>query len=199
MAKPAGELRVTPGGVAYVLTRKRVKNYNLRLTPEGVAAVSAPARAPAAALDAFVDGHRRWLETARAAHRCEQAAEALPLPDRAEALAAFSAMSEQVYPAFAAVLGGRRPVIRVRDMRTRWGVCNIREKKITFALRLYQMPRSAQIYVVVHEYCHFLVPNHSAAFWREVERFLPDWKTRRALLRMPAAKGDETVKFAGEK
>ena len=42
---------------------------------------------------------------------------------------------------------------------------------------------AAQIYVVVHEYCHFLQPNHSPAFWAEVEKLLPDWKERRALLK----------------
>ncbi len=199
MAKPAGELRITPGGIPYVLTRKRVKNYNLRVAPDGSAAVSAGSRADARALDAFVDGHRAWLVKARAARAREQAAQARPLPDRGAALAAFTAMSETVYPAFAAVLGGRRPEIRVRDMRTRWGVCNVRERRITFALRLYEMPRTAQIYVVVHEYCHFLVPNHSAAFWRQVERFLPDWKARRALLRPGAENCDETVKESSEK
>ena len=48
---------------------------------------------------------------------------------------------------------------------------------------LYNMPPAAQIYVVVHEYCHFLQPNHSPAFWAEVEKLLPDWKERRALLK----------------
>ena len=52
-----------------------------------------------------------------------------------------------------------------------------------FALQLYNMPPAAQIYVVVHEYCHFLQPNHSPAFWAEVEKLLPDWKERRALLK----------------
>ncbi len=92
-------------------------------------------------------------------------------------------MSDQVFPAFSRVLDGEKPVIKVRDMTSRWGVCHVQKKQITFALRLYQMPPAAQIYVVVHEYCHFLVPDHSPAFWAQVERLLPDWKARRALLR----------------
>ena len=65
----------------------------------------------------------------------------------------------------------------------RWGVCCPGKKQITFALQLYHMPPAAQIYVVVHEYCHFLQPNHSPAFWAEVAKLLPDWKARRALLK----------------
>ena len=99
------------------------------------------------------------------------------------ALAYFTAMSDKVYPAFAGVLGGQKPTIRVRDMTSRWGVCYMKRRQITFALQLYNMPPAAQIYVVVHEYCHFLQPNHSPAFWAEVEKLLPDWKERRALLK----------------
>ena len=53
-------------------------------------------------------------------------------------------------------------------MTSRWGVCFMAKRQITFALQLYHMPPAAQIYVVVHEYCHFLQPNHSPAFWAEV-------------------------------
>ena len=55
-------------------------------------------------------------------------------------------------------------------MTSRWGVCYMKRRQITFALQLYNMPPAAQIYVVVHEYCHFLQPNHSPAFW-------PRWKS----------------------
>ena len=70
-----------------------------------------------------------------------------------------------------------------QTMRTRWGSCNVKERRITLAARLALMPPEAVEYVVVHEYCHFLQPNHSPAFWAEVEKLLPDWKERRALLK----------------
>lgn len=177
------ESRVTPGGIAYRLTRKKVKNYNLHLDKRGTPQVSAPPRAPLAAVDQFVDDHALWLEKARKRVAERAAREAQPLPDKAQALAAFTAMSDQVFPAFENVLGGEKPVIKVRDMTSRWGVCHLTKKQLTFALRLYQMPPAAQIYVVVHEYCHFLVPNHSPEFWAQVARILPDWKARRDLLR----------------
>ena len=181
--KPAEESRVTPGGIAYTLTHKRVKNINLHLRADGTAVVSTAARVPAAEADAFVDRQRAWIARARVRAARRAAAEQAPLPDRAAALAAFTRMSELVLPAFADVLGTRLPVIKVRDMRTRWGVCCPAKRQITFALRLYDMPPAAQVYVVVHEFCHFRVADHSPAFWREVERTLPDWKARRRLLR----------------
>ena len=177
-------LRVTPGGIPYYFTRKPVKNYNMHLDKAGNVQVSAPARGTAEKADAFVDRNAAWLARARQrlAARIQWEA-AHPLPDKAAALAAFTEMSDRVFPAFAGALGGQKPIIKVRDMSTRWGVCHVQKRQITFALRLYQMPPAAQIYVVVHEYCHFLVPNHSPAFWAQVETLLPDWKARRALLR----------------
>jgi hypothetical protein len=183
--RKAGEAELREaGGIAYELTRRRVKNLNLHVRADGSVAVSIPLRSSAADADAFVAARAAWIENARARLLQRQAEqEALPLPTKAEALAHFTALSDRVYPAFETVLGGQKPTIRVRAMTSRWGVCAPAKRTITFALQLYNMPPAAQIYVVVHEYCHFLVPNHSPAFWAEVEKLLPDWKARRKLLK----------------
>ena len=134
------------------------------------------------AADAYVIAEAEWIRAAQARQAAREKRQE-ELPDKAAALAHFTAMSDKVYPAFAGVLGGQKPTIKVRDMTSRWGVCCMKRRQITFALQLYNMPPAAQIYVVVHEYCHFLQPNHSPAFWAEVEKLLPDWKERRALLK----------------
>lgn len=174
----------TAGGVEYTLTRRRVKNINLRVREDGSVAVSAPTRTALKTVDAFVADHRAWIENARqkVAQRQERL-NAAPLPTKQEALARFTVLCDHYFPLFEQVLGGLPPVVKVRDMSTRWGVCAPAKRQITFALRLAAMPLPAQEYVVVHEYCHFLVQNHSPAFWAEVEKILPDWKQRRALLR----------------
>lgn len=92
-------------------------------------------------------------------------------------------MSDRVFPRFAGVLGGQKPIIKVRDMRTRWGSCHPAKRQITLAARLALQPPEAVEYVVVHEYCHFVHPDHQAGFWALVASILPDWKARRALLR----------------
>ena len=173
----------TAGGIQYELTRKRVKNLNIRVREDGTVAVSVPLRTSAEAADRFVAERAQWVQQARERAMRRAAQEARPLPDKETALAYFTAMSDAVYPAFAEVLGGQKPTIKVRSMVSRWGVCAMAKRQITFALQLYNMPPAAQIYVVVHEYCHFLQPNHGRAFWAEVEKLLPDWKARRELLK----------------
>ncbi len=133
-------------------------------------AVSIPWSYAVGFADAFVTEQAQWIREAVSRQLRRNARNDQPLPSKAEALACFTAMSDKVYPAFAGVLGGQKPTIRVRDMTSRWGVCYMKRRQITFALQLYNMPPAAQIYVVVHEYCHFLQPNHSPAFWAEVEK-----------------------------
>jgi len=76
--------------------------------------------------------------------------------------------------------GARKLVIRAQ--RTRWGSCSARGT-ISLNWRLMQASPEIPDYVVVHELCHLLVPNHSPRFWAEVARILPDHHAQRAALR----------------
>ena len=180
--KPEVQLR-SAGGIQYELYRKKIKQLHLRVRDNGTVMVSIPLRTSLEQADAFVCKNAQWIHDTRQKVMAKAARDNADLPDKETALAYFTAMSDQVFPAFADVLNGQKPTIKVRDMSSRWGVCAISKRQITFALQLYNKPSAAQIYVVVHEYCHFLVPNHSRAFWTEVEKLLPDWKARRELLK----------------
>lgn len=179
--------RRSAGGVEYALTRRRVRNINLRVRPDGSVAVSAAGWVPVSAVDAFVASRADWVRQARQRLTLRrQTEEKTPLPARTEALARMQALCEAYYPVFASTCpGGRMPKVAVRDMHTRWGSCSLRTGTLAFSLRLCTMPAAAQEYVVVHEFCHFAHPDHSPAFWAAVGRVLPDYKARRALLRTP--------------
>lgn len=181
MQKGRVTLRVA-GGIPYELTRKKVKYFNLHVRRDGSVALSSPLRISPEAADHYIIGQMDWIRAAQARQAAREKRQA-SLPDKDVALAHFTAMSDKVYPAFAGVLNGQKPAIKVRSMTNCWGVCHMAKRQITFALQLYNMPEAAQIYVVVHEYCHFLQPNHSPAFWAEVAKLMPDWKARRDLLK----------------
>lgn len=84
------------------------------------------------------------------------------------------------------VLGVRVKDWGVRKMRSRWGSCHVREKKIWLSLELIKMPVKCLEYVVVHELCHLLERSHNARFWGFMDRFMPDWRSHRdALNRFP--------------
>ncbi len=177
------------GGVRYEFKRKRVKNINLRVRADGSVAVSAPLGAPLAQVDAFVAGRARWIEAARVRALARGEEEQRPCSvSREDALALFTQVSDAVFPLFAQVLNGQRPVLKVRQMKTRWGVCVPAKRQITFSLRLAEKPRAAVEYVVLHEYAHFVRADHSPAFWAVVARYMPDYKAHRRLL-APSVQG----------
>lgn len=78
--------------------------------------------------------------------------------------------------------------VRISSARGRWGSCN-KEGTIAYTFRVAFLPPELCEYVAAHELAHTLVFNHSAAFWKEVERILPDYKERRKRLKANPAIG----------
>ncbi len=74
------------------------------------------------------------------------------------------------------------PKLRVRYMTSRWGSCQPKKGIITLNSQLITVPRNCIEYVVLHEFVHFIHPNHSRQFWNFVTMMMPDWKERRAEL-----------------
>lgn len=54
---------------------------------------------------------------------------------------------------------------------------------ITLNSLLIEMPKNCIEYVLLHEYCHFIHPNHSKDFYAYVSMLMPDWKERKKLLK----------------
>jgi hypothetical protein len=68
-------------------------------------------------------------------------------------------------------------------MISRLGSCQPKKSILTFNYALINAPISCVEYVVVHEFVHFLVANHSRKFYEQISVFLPDWQERRELLK----------------
>ena len=79
----------------------------------------------------------------------------------------------------AARMGLAPPPFRVKLLRRRWGSCS-RAGRLNFNLRLAMAPPDELEYIVVHELCHLVRLDHSPAYWRTVERYMPDYGARRA-------------------
>jgi predicted metal-dependent hydrolase len=71
----------------------------------------------------------------------------------------------------------------VKTMKTRWGTCNIRAKRIWLGLELAQYPEACLEYVVVHEMAHLLERHHNDHFKSILDRVLPHWREIKAVLK----------------
>lgn len=67
---------------------------------------------------------------------------------------------------------------RIKNMKTRWGSCNVTDRRIWLNLKLAEKPLECLEYVVIHELVHLLEPSHNPVFWRYVEEFCPDFRRR---------------------
>jgi hypothetical protein len=76
--------------------------------------------------------------------------------------------------------------ITVRDQQSRWGSCS-RRGTISLNWRLIQAPPFVRDYICLHELMHLREMNHSARFWREVERAFPDYRTAERWLKQQSA------------
>ena len=68
------------------------------------------------------------------------------------------------------------PKLKIRTMKTRWGVCNIRDNSVTLNTKLIEYEIDKLDYVIIHELSHFIHFNHSKAFWNQVEKYTPNYK-----------------------
>ena len=215
--------------IEYELTRKRVKNLNLRIRRDGSVHVSAPYLTPQSRIDSFILSHAgRIIDSLRRMQENREQVEArqdrltvlgeslplhivhgrkneatieqglvrLTLRDTGDLAAREAALqklirqiaveeitesSERLYPIFQ-TMGVAYPEIKFRRMKSRWGSCRYEKGSLSFNTALAQAPKECMDYVVMHEYCHFIHPNHSPAFHGLMTKLMPDWKRRKKAL-----------------
>lgn len=64
----------------------------------------------------------------------------------------------------------------VKNMRTKWGTCNIEKKRIWLNLQLAKKTPECLEYVIIHELVHLLERNHNERFCEYMNRFCPNWR-----------------------
>jgi predicted metal-dependent hydrolase len=65
---------------------------------------------------------------------------------------------------------------RIKRMKTRWGSCNIKDKRIWINLELAKKPIMCLQYVILHELIHLIERYHNANFKAHIEKYMPQWK-----------------------
>lgn len=70
----------------------------------------------------------------------------------------------------------KSPILKIRTMKTRWGVYNRKNHTITLNSKLIEYDISKIDYVIVHELSHIIHFNHSKSFWNLVSKYCKDYK-----------------------
>ena len=71
----------------------------------------------------------------------------------------------------------------IKKMKTKWGSCNIEQHRIWLNLELVKKPLACIEYILVHELVHLHDRNHNEHFKCLMDKFMPDWRSCRDLLK----------------
>lgn len=77
----------------------------------------------------------------------------------------------------------KKPSLGIRRMKTRWGSLS-RNGVLTLNLELIRTPRECIDYVITHELCHLRYHDHSPAFFKLLDKVMPDWERRKHKLEL---------------
>lgn len=181
--------------IPYTLVRSRRKSLAIIVRPDSSLEVRIPLRCREDELQKFLQSHTSWILShmaSQAKKRKEREARTPHLSDEEK-----SAIQKEAVKRLRPILldriayyepmlppSHRRPITRVsiRAQKTRWGSCSSRGT-LSFNWKLYLTAPECLDYVVVHELCHLVHMDHSPAFWAEVERIMPDYRTWKKWLR----------------
>lgn len=67
----------------------------------------------------------------------------------------------------------------VRQMKTKWGSCNVDDQRIWLNLELAKKPKHSLDYVVLHEMVHLKERHHNDRFKELLDHYMPSWRQRR--------------------
>ena len=172
------------------IIRSRRKTLSITVREGNVIRARAPYRLSQKEIYGFVDSKQSWIrkQMDRLADERERVKEEGTFSRREieELAGQLAEVLPETVNRYAKELGVTYGKISVRNQKTLWGSCT-GKGHLSFNCLLALAPREVMDYVVVHELCHRLEMNHSARFWRLVERTLPDYQVRRRWLREEGA------------
>ncbi len=165
---------------SYEIVRKNVKNLNLHLDNSGRVWISAGKKHSEQEIEEFVHSKANWVKNHL--DRIQNAKPQMRYFSQAELSEKIYNICLEIYPYYREK-GIKFPEIKFRKMTSQWGNCRPKQGILTFNKNLCFVPEECVRYVVCHEWTHFLVPNHSESFYRELSKVCPQWKERRKELK----------------
>ncbi|WP_411677631.1 M48 family metallopeptidase [Caproicibacter sp.] len=165
--------------------RSKRKTMSLSVNRNGEIIVKAPLFLKNEVIEEFIRKHELWL-VKQLRLRDERVARERALALTPEKIAALkerarTVLSERVNY-YSKIMGVHPAGLKITSARTRWGSCSA-INALCFSYRLILLEPDAVDYVVVHELAHIREKNHGPGFYREVEKYLPDYRRRIQLLK----------------
>jgi len=168
-----------------VIYSKR-KTVSLALKQDGSFELRVPLKTPQKVIDGFLQEKHAWMVKHRTAYNERRKQINQPGAYSKQELRALAKKAREVITQkvryYAPLVGVDYGRIAIRAQRSRWGSCSSKGN-LNFNCLLMLCPDDVIDSVVVHELCHRKHMNHSAAFYKEVERVFSEYKRCRKWLK----------------
>lgn len=176
---------ITVSDLTVEIMRKPIKRVYLRVyPPDGRVCVSVPQSVSHEAVRRIIADKLEWIRRQQSRVHASPPEAALTVTDGE--IHRYREQLRQLIPPLARkweqVLGVQVAEWRIRRMKTRWGSCNVKTRRVWLNLELARRSPACLEYVIVHELTHLLEPQHNARFYALLDAHLPQWRTLRAEL-----------------
>lgn len=161
--------------IKYDLQRKKVKNINMRIKPDFTVFVSANPKVSVNHIDNFVISKADFILSAFESFKLRKKLKTTPKFNENEFVSFTNDCFGRVYNLFK-YENIVKPQLKFRTMKSRWGSCNYSKGIITLNNNLIYCTEEQIYYVIVHEFSHLIVHNHSKDFYSIVEKYCKDYK-----------------------
>ena len=165
----------------YQIIKSDRKTISIQIKPDGRVVVRCPKRMRIEEVRRFVESKSDWIEKHLARRPPQDVVKYTPKEIEQLREQARKLVTERVRY-YAPIVGVTYGQIAIRAQHTRWGSCSSKGN-LNFNCLLALVPPEVLDYVVVHELCHRKELNHSARFWSEVEKILPNYHMHRKWLK----------------
>ena len=149
----------------------------------GKLTVRAPRAASREFIEKFLAKHEKWISEHLRLEEARMKMSASLSPEevtqiKKEAVLYFKEKTSY----YSEIMNLKYGRITITSAQSRFGSCSSKGN-ICYSYRLMLYPEAAREYVVVHELAHLREMNHSKNFYAIVEKYLPDYKERRRMLK----------------
>lgn len=179
--------QVTVDGLDIQVTKKAIRNMYLRVGADGAVKISVPLRMPECDIRRFILERRDWIEDKIQGRNQNIAPWDMYQGEererkKTECRKRLEEMLPHVIDKCEQKVGVHANEWRLRDMKTRWGTCNVEKKRIWLNVWLAEYPPECLEYVVTHELVHLLERGHNRIFYGYMDTFYPEWKNVKSRL-----------------
>ena len=160
------------------------KTISIEVRPDGKVTLRVPKRMAYREIEKFVNEKSAWIEKTLAKCRTAENDETVPFTD--EEMQEMTEKARAIIPGrveyYSKLIGVTYNNVSIKTPKTRWGSCSSKGN-LNFSALLSLFPQDVMDSVIIHELCHRKEMNHSARFYDEILKIMPDYREKELWLK----------------